>query len=122
MFTECAPSPDDFIKRRDFTVGIPKAFSVYTLWPLYSWFFHYLGIEAHLTEEICHTGIARTEGTYCFPAEIAHGAVQDAVNRGYDYIFVPHFRDMDSYEDTIHANFCPSPRHCRITSQKLSLM
>ena len=52
-------------------------------------------------------GIARTEGSYCFPAEIAHGAVQDLVNRNLDYIFVPHFKDLESYEDDIHANFCP---------------
>ena len=107
IFVDCAPSADEFVKKRNYTVGIPRAFSIYTLWPLYSWFFHYLGIEARLSDDICHTGIARTEGTYCFPAEIAHGAVQDVVNRGFDYIFVPHFRDMESYEDSIHANFCP---------------
>ena len=87
------------MKRKEFTVGMPKAFSVYTLWPFYSWFFHELGIEFRLSEKICHEGIARTEGSYCFPAEIAHGAVQDIVNRKFDYIFVPHFRDMESYED-----------------------
>ncbi len=107
MFDECSPDEDDFKKKRNFTVGIPKAFSIYTLWPFYSWFFHNLGIEARLSEEICHEGIARTEGDYCFPAEIAHGAVQDIVNKKYDYIFVPHFRDMESYEKDVHANFCP---------------
>ncbi len=39
--------------------------------------------------------------------EIAHGAVQDIINRGADYIFVPHMRDMPSYERTVHATFCP---------------
>ncbi len=107
MFKECAPSNENFVKKHDFKIGIPKAFSVYTLWPLYSWFFHNLGIETRLSEEICHDGIARTEGAYCFPAEIAHGAIQDLVNSKYDYIFVPHFRDMESYEEDIHANFCP---------------
>ncbi|HPV39844.1 MAG TPA: acyl-CoA dehydratase activase [Spirochaetota bacterium] len=107
MFHECAPSKDDFVKKYDFVVGVPKAFSVYTLWPLYSWFFHTLGIEVRLSEEISHEGIARTEGSYCFPAEIAHGAVQDIIDSGLDYIFVPHFRDLESYEDKVHATFCP---------------
>ncbi len=107
IFTECAPKKEDFVKKRDFIVGVPKAFSVYTLWPLYSWFFHTLGIEARLSEEISHDGIARTEGSYCFPAEIAHGAVQNIINSAYDYVFVPHFRDLESYEDEVHANFCP---------------
>ncbi len=107
MFHECAPSKDDFVKKYDFVVGVPKAFSVYTLWPLYSWFFHSLGIEVRLSEEISHEGVARTEGSYCFPAEIAHGAVQDIINSGLDYIFVPHFRDLESYVDDVHATFCP---------------
>ncbi len=107
LFKEYAAPPETFVKKREYTVGIPRAFSVYTLWPFYSWFFHTLGIDIHLSENICHEGIARTEGSYCFPAEIAHGAVQDIVNYGSDYIFVPHFRDLKSYEEHGHANFCP---------------
>ncbi|MBU3914673.1 activase, partial [bacterium] len=107
IFHEYAPDRESFSKKQDFIVGVPKAFSVYTLWPLYSWFFHTLGIEVRLSEEVCHEGIARTEGAYCFPAEIAHGAVQDTINSGADYIFVPHFRDMESYEEHGKSNFCP---------------
>ncbi len=107
LFKEFAPERDFLQKKYDYVVGIPRAFSVYTLWPFYSWFFHTLGIETVLSEEIDHEGVARTEGSYCFPAEIAHGAVQDIINRNLDYIFVPHFRDMESYENDVHANFCP---------------
>lgn len=107
MFKECAPDPETLEKKHDFTVGIPRAFSVHTLYPLYSWFFHTLGIETVLSTEVEHEGVARAESAYCFPAEIAHGAVQDIINRGTDYIFLPHFRDMPSYETDVHANFCP---------------
>ncbi|MDR0404152.1 MAG: acyl-CoA dehydratase activase-related protein, partial [Treponema sp.] len=88
-------------------VGIPRAFSVHTLYPLYSWFFHELGIKTFLSTETVHAGIARAESTYCFPAEIAHGAVQDCLDKGADYVLLPHFRDMPSYEEEVHANFCP---------------
>jgi Uncharacterized protein conserved in bacteria len=47
------------------------------------------------------------ESAYCFPAEIAHGAVQDIFDRNIDYIFLPHFKDMESYEKDYPANFCP---------------
>ncbi|MDR1867433.1 MAG: acyl-CoA dehydratase activase [Treponema sp.] len=94
-------------KKRDFTVGIPRAFSVHTLYPLYSWFFYTLGIKTFLSTDVVHAGIARAESAYCFPAEIAHGAVQDCVDKGADYIFLPHFRDMPSYQPDVHANFCP---------------
>ena len=94
-------------KERSFTVGIPRAFSAHTLYPLYSWFFHELGIKTFLSTEVAHEGVARAESTYCFPAEIAHGAVQDCLNKGADYVLLPHFRDMPSYEEKVHANFCP---------------
>ncbi|MDR2362993.1 MAG: acyl-CoA dehydratase activase, partial [Spirochaetaceae bacterium] len=94
-------------KKRSFVVGIPRAFSVHTLYPLYSWFFHELGIRTFLSTEVAHEGVARAESAYCFPAEIAHGAVQDCLDKGADYILLPHFRDMPSYEEKVHANFCP---------------
>jgi len=94
-------------KKRDFVVGIPRAFSVHTLYPLYSWFFYELGIETFLSDEVAHEGVARAEAQYCFPAEIAHGAVQDCLNKGADLVLLPHFRDMPSYEENVHANFCP---------------
>ena len=93
--------------KRNYVVGIPRAFSVHTLYPLYSWFFHELGIKTFLSTEVAHAGVARAESTYCFPAEIAHGAVQDCLDKGADYVFLPHFRDMPSYENEVHANFCP---------------
>jgi len=93
--------------KRDYVVGIPKALSVHTLYPLYSWFFHELGIKTFLSTEVPHEGVARAEAAYCFPAEIAHGAVQDCLDKGADYVLLPHFRDMQSYESDVHANFCP---------------
>jgi predicted nucleotide-binding protein (sugar kinase/HSP70/actin superfamily) len=93
--------------KRDYVVGIPRCFSAHTLYPLYSWFFYELGIRTFLSTEVAHGGVARAESTYCFPAEIAHGAVQDCLDKGADYVLLPHFRDMPSYEEEVHANFCP---------------
>jgi predicted CoA-substrate-specific enzyme activase len=92
---------------RDFVVGIPRAFSIHTLYPLYSWFFHELGIKTFLSTEVAYEGVARIEAQYCFPAEIAHGAIADCLEKGADYVLMPHFRDMPSYESDVHANFCP---------------
>jgi len=93
--------------KRDFVVGIPRALSIHTLYPLYSWFFYNLGIKTILSTDVPHEGVARAEAGYCFPAEIAHGAVQDCLDKGADYVLLPHFRDMPSYEEDVHANFCP---------------
>ena len=107
LFKECAPDPDNFIKKKECIIGIPRCFSIYTLWPLYSWFFHSLGVETFVSKNISPEGTARVESAYCFPAEIAHGAVQDIFDRNLDYIFLPHFKDMESYEKDSPANFCP---------------
>ncbi|MDR0786069.1 MAG: acyl-CoA dehydratase activase-related protein, partial [Treponema sp.] len=109
LFEEFAPkeAPSDDKPRRAFTVGIPRAFSVHTLYPLYANFFHELGVKTFLSSEVVHAGVARAESAYCFPAEIAHGAAQDCLDKGADYVLLPHFRDMPSYEQNVHANFCP---------------
>ena len=107
MFNECAPDPATLNQRKNFVVGIPKCFSVYTMWPLYSWFFHSLGVKTLLSKNISHEGTARVESAYCFPAEIAHGAVQDVFDHEVEYVFLPHYRDMESFEDDSHACFCP---------------
>lgn len=107
MFEDFAPPAAAFKPKRGFSVGIPRAFSTHSLYPLYAWFFHELGIKTFLSEEVAHEGVARAESTYCFPAEIAHGAVQDCLDKGADYVLLAHFRDMPSYEDEVHANFCP---------------
>ncbi|MCL2602201.1 MAG: acyl-CoA dehydratase activase, partial [Treponema sp.] len=108
LFEEfAAPVSEGQTYKRNYTVGIPRSFSVHTLYPLYTWFFHELGIKTFLSTEVVHEGVARAESTYCFPAEIAHGAVQDCLDKGADFVLLPHFRDMASYEEKVHANFCP---------------
>ncbi len=108
MFEEHAPKPGSLTVRTDKVVGVPVAFSVHSLWPLYSWYFHALGVRTVLSEKVSAEGIARQESNYCFPVEIAHGAVQDLLDRGVDYLFLPHFRDMPSEEEApVHACVCP---------------
>jgi len=107
LFETFAAPADRLVAKRPFTVGIPRAFSTHSLYPLYSWFFHELGIKTVLSTEVAPEGVVRVESAYCFPAEIAHGAVQDCLDKGADYVLLPHFRDMPSYEDDVHANFCP---------------
>ena len=106
LFEEFAPAPDTFQARSRHVVGVPLAFSVHSVWPFYSWFFHSLGVKAVLSTRIVQEGIAKQESNYCFPAEIAHGAIQNMLDEGVDYVFLPHFRDMPTMED-VHACVCP---------------
>ncbi len=106
IFQEFAPTPGDLRKRSRRVVGVPLAFSIHSLWPFYSRFFHTLGVEVALSTKIAPEGIAKQESNYCFPAEIAHGAIQDVMDRGADLVFLPHFRDMPTLED-VRACTCP---------------
>ncbi len=106
LFEEFAPPAESLLRRTSAVVGIPMAFSVHSVWPLYSWFFHSLGVEVQTSTRVLPEGIARQESSYCFPTEIAHGAIQDVMDKGVDYLFLPHFRDMPSTED-VHACVCP---------------
>jgi len=108
VFARSAPDPASFRPRTDRTVGVPRALSVHSLWPLYSRFFHELGVRAVLSDRIAPEGVARQESSYCFPLEIAHGAIQDLIDRRVDFLFLPHFRDMPSMESgKVHACTCP---------------
>jgi predicted CoA-substrate-specific enzyme activase len=125
LFEEFAPPPDalqprargrkersDAARRSGATnatehvVGVPVAFSIHSLWPFYSWFFHTLGVKVELSTKVVPEGIAKQESNYCFPAEIAHGAIQDVIDRGVDYVFLPLFRDMPTME-RVRACTCP---------------
>ena len=106
LFEDFAPPPGTLQARSTSVVGVPLAFSVHSLWPFYSWFFHSLGVKIEISTQIVPQGIAKQESNYCFPAEIAHGAIQDVLDRGVDHVFLPHFRDMPTMED-VHACVCP---------------
>ncbi len=89
-------------------VGVPVAFSVHSLWPLYARFFAELGVRVQLSRQVRPEGVARQESNYCYPVEIAHGAIEDLLQAGTDFLFLPHFRDMPSYEgEKVHAVTCP---------------
>ncbi len=108
VFARHAPPPESLRPRSDHVVGVPRALSVHSLWPFYSGFFHELGVRAVLSERVVPEGVCRQESSYCFPVEIAHGAIQDLVERGADFLFLPHFRDMPSMEaGRVPACVCP---------------
>jgi predicted CoA-substrate-specific enzyme activase len=108
LFARSVPRPEDFRPRSDRVVGVPLALSVHSLWPLYAGFFHDLGVPTRLSDRVLPEGVARQESSYCFPLEIAHGAIQDLLDKGVDYVFLPHFRDMPSMEGgKVHACACP---------------
>jgi predicted CoA-substrate-specific enzyme activase len=90
------------------TIGIPLCFSVYNLFPLYKTFFEELGCQIVLSDNVDEEGSIRVESDYCFPAEIAHGAVYNIIKKQTDYIFLPHFKEQLKSETYYkHSCLCP---------------
>lgn len=108
LFSRHAPDPSSLVPGDGRVVGVPLALSVHSLWPFYARFFHELGLRTRLSDRVLPQGLARQESQYCYPLEIAHGAIEDLLEKGVDFVFLPHFRDMPSLErDGAEACACP---------------
>jgi predicted CoA-substrate-specific enzyme activase len=107
LFEEHAPDPATFSRAADKTVGIPRVFTVHSFWPLYSGFFHELGVPVRLSRESLEEGVQRAEAPFCWPAEIAHGMTAELLRDGVDYLFLPQVVDVQSLEPGVRACFCP---------------
>ena len=87
-------------------IGIPKALTTHSLYPLYSTFFAGLGMDVVLSE-VDPRGELKSNAGFCFPAQIAHGAVLDLVQRGIELIFLPHVMRMPRREAWNESYLCP---------------
>lgn len=87
-------------------VGIPKALTAHSLYPLYSAFFSGLGMEVVLSD-IDPRGELKSNAGFCFPAQIAHGAVLDLVQRGIGLVFLPHVSHLPHVNPSHDCFLCP---------------
>jgi predicted CoA-substrate-specific enzyme activase len=109
LYFEQFAAPAEELPRANVRVGVPEALSVHSLWPLYSNFFHALGVRPVLVSEVSEKGVARCESSYCYPGEIAHGQMGALLELDppADFWFVPHLKNLPSYEKDVHACLCP---------------
>lgn len=88
-------------------VGIPNIFSVHTLYPLYSVFFHELGFAVRLGETPHAEGIRRIQSNQCYPYDLAYGTFHGLIEEGVTTVFVPHVAAMPGAGPGIPGVFCP---------------
>jgi predicted CoA-substrate-specific enzyme activase len=77
------------LDRPERTIGIMRSFLTHSLYPLYSNFFDRLGFSIVLPDAIDDEGMARTESSFCLPAEITHGSFHNLLMKKTDYLFLP---------------------------------
>ncbi len=94
------------IEINDKTIGIPRALLVHSLSPLFSTFFEEMGYNVVIS------GIDRdmelvTNAPFCYPVQIAHGAILDLKKHGVKKIFFPHIYRMPKGNHWKDSTFCP---------------
>jgi hypothetical protein len=89
------------------TIAVPETFSIYTLWPFYSNFLNSLGFNLKIYSTPALNPSLKCESSFCYPGELAHGIMENLLHGQFDYIFLPHYKAMPSYQSDIHACICP---------------
>jgi len=87
-------------------IGIPRALTAHSLYSLYATFFAGLGFEIVLSEVDPAGGLTSYSG-FCFPVQIAHGAVLDLTKRGVNLVFLPHVSRMPNPHAGRDSYLCP---------------
>jgi len=89
-------------------IGLPRALTTHSLHPLYATFFAGLGLEVVLSG-LDAEGDLKSNSGFCFPAQLAHGAVLDLERKGVELVFLPHVTRMP------HPSACRDSLLCPIT-------
>ncbi len=87
-------------------IGIPRALTTHSLFPLYSTFFSVLGMEVVLSG-VDPRGDLRSHSGFCLPAQIAHGAVLDLAHHDVHMVFLPQVARMPQRDSGKDSYLCP---------------
>ncbi len=88
-------------------VGIINSLLVNSLFPLYYNYFAALGYEVIYTDEINTQAIDRKGSSFCYPIEIAHGALGSLCEKDPDIYFLPHVKSMPVKNGADASVTCP---------------
>jgi predicted nucleotide-binding protein (sugar kinase/HSP70/actin superfamily) len=86
-------------------IGLPLALTTYELYPLYARFLTELGYEVVLSQP--GLGHRRTGAPMCYPSELMHAAVDNLLDQGVNFIFLPYMREFPAPAGHLHGYLCP---------------
>jgi len=101
-----ASTPDVTNRPPRSRIGIPRALTTHSLHPLYAGFFTGIGLEVVLSG-VDPAGDLKANSGFCFPAQIAHGAVLDLTRRNVEFVFLPHVTRMPQPGECRDSLLCP---------------
>jgi predicted CoA-substrate-specific enzyme activase len=93
------------------SVGIPRTMFYYDRFPFWCAYFQELGFDVVVSSptdrKISAAGEELTIAQPCFPVKVAHGHVQDLIEKAADYILLPNAVNAEAPESQVDSHLCP---------------
>jgi len=94
------------------TIGIPRMLMFYEQFPLWATFFQELGFNVVLSDktnrQLINKGLQMILAEMCYPVKVAYGHVQNLIEKGVDYVFMPNVIDLERVADDVDRSYnCP---------------
>lgn len=123
--TDRAPVIEDLVSYRDKlleavqqpaqegrkTIGIPRAMFFYDRFPFWCTYLQELGFNVTVSSptdgRIVSAGEELAIAQPCFPVQVAHGHVQQLLEQGVDYVFLPNVVDAETSFMQTQSKLCP---------------
>jgi predicted CoA-substrate-specific enzyme activase len=98
-------------KGNQHTVGIPRSMFYYDRFPFWCAYFQELGFDVVVSSptdrKISLAGEDLSIAQPCFPVKVAHGHVQDLLEKCVDYVLIPNMVNAEGPEDGLESHLCP---------------
>jgi predicted CoA-substrate-specific enzyme activase len=93
------------------TIGFPRSMYNYEQFPFWNTFFQKLGYRVLLSDEtnpkIIHSGIETAVAEPCFPIQVYHGHVNNLLEKGVDWLFIPNMINAETAYKNVNSHYCP---------------
>lgn len=93
------------------SIGFPRSMYFYDSLPFWSTYLRQLGFRLVFSEttnkQIINDGVASTVAEPCFPIIVAHGHIQNLINKGVDAIFQPNVINSETPMPSMESYLCP---------------
>ena len=91
------------------TVGVPRCLMLHKLFPMANVFFRELGFNVLLSDATDEEAVLLSQSVaasdVCLPVKLLHGHMEQLVQRGVDYIFVPSVQTIRHVKSTVAHNY-----------------
>jgi predicted CoA-substrate-specific enzyme activase len=93
------------------TIGLPRGMYIYEQLPFWNTFFRKLGYRVLLSDEtnarIVRIGTEASVAEPCLPIQAYHGHVQDLLEKGVDWLFIPNTISAETPFKDVNSYYCP---------------